>query len=416
LRCKIHRGANEIGGSCYELEAQGKRLVLDVGLPIIAAPGQDVLLPEVAGLKEGGDPSLFGVCITHPHPDHYGLLEKVSPSVPVYIGAAAARLLSEAAFFSPSGLQLEPHATFEHRKPLAIGPFTVTPYLNDHSAFDAYSLLVEADGRRLFYTGDIRAHGRKARLFEELLRKPPAAVDALLMEGTNIREGASGEELGPTERDVEDACVETFKSAQGIILSMFSPQNIDRLVTMFRACRRSGRELVIDLYAASVAHATGRDTIPQADWDEVCVYLPRSQKSKVIREKAFERTDYVKAHRIYPEELAARREELVMMFRTSMTRELDQSECLQQATIVWSMWPGYLRNSSGKRFETWRVERGIPLIIHHSSGHAHVPDLRRLVDAIAPKRVVPIHSFAGDQFERFFPRVERREDGEWWNV
>lgn len=154
MRCKIHRGANEIGGSCYELEAQGKRLVLDVGLPIIAAPGQDVLLPEVAGLKEGGDPSLFGVCITHPHPDHYGLLEKVSPSVPVYIGAAAARLLSEAAFFSPSGLQLEPHATFEHRKPLAIGPFTVTPYLNDHSAFDAYSLLVEADGRRLFYTGD----------------------------------------------------------------------------------------------------------------------------------------------------------------------------------------------------------------------------------------------------------------------
>jgi ribonuclease J len=416
LKCRIHRGANEIGGSCYELEAQGKRLILDVGLPIVTAPGEDVTLPQVAGLSDGQDPSLLGVCITHPHPDHYGLMEKVSPSVPVYIGAAAARLLSEAAFFTPGGLQLQPRAAFEHRKPLTIGPFTVTPHLNDHSAFDAYSLLVEADGRRLFYTGDIRAHGRKARLFEELLRKPPSDVDVLLMEGTNIREDASGEERGPTEREVEDACVSTFKSTQGMILSMFSPQNIDRLVTMFRACRRSERELVIDLYAASIARATGRDTIPQADWDGVRVYLPRSQRSKVISEKAFYRTDEVKAQRIYPEELAARRGELVMMFRASMAHELDQPELLRQAKIVWSMWPGYLKNESGQRFEAWRTERGIPLLIHHSSGHAHVPDLQRLVDAIAPQRVVPIHSFAGDRFAEFFPRVERRADGDWWDV
>jgi len=316
----------------------------------------------------------------------------------------------------PGGLQLEPHGIFEHRKPLSIGPFTVTPHLNDHSAFDAYSLLVEADGRRLFYTGDIRAHGRKARLFEELLCDPPTGVNALLMEGTNIREDDTGDELGPTERDVEDACVETFKSTQGIILSMFSPQNIDRLVTMFRACRRSGRDLVVDLYAASIARATGRDTIPQADWDGVRVYLTNSQRSKVIREKAFERTGAVRPHRIYPEELAARRGELVVIFRASMAREFDNPELLQKSAVVWSMWPGYLKNDSGQEFEAWRTKRGIPLVLHHSSGHAYVPDLQRLVDAIAPQRVVPIHSFAGDRFEEFFPRVDRREDGEWWDV
>ena len=64
-----------------------------------------------------------------------------------------------------------------------LGPFTITPYLVDHSAFDAYSLLVEAAGRRLFYSGDFRAHGRKARLFEQLVADPPAA-DVMLMEGT----------------------------------------------------------------------------------------------------------------------------------------------------------------------------------------------------------------------------------------
>ncbi|MDA9982978.1 MBL fold metallo-hydrolase [Gammaproteobacteria bacterium] len=416
MKCRIHRGADEIGGGCYELEAHGKRLVLDVGWPISAAPGEDVPLPEVSGLADGTDPTLLGVCITHAHPDHYGLMEKAWPSVPVFIGAAAARILSEATFYSPGGLQLKPHAQFEHRNPLTIGPFTVTPYLNDHSAYDAYSLLVEAGGRRLFYTGDIRAHGRKALLFEELLRDPPIGVDALLMEGTNVRADATGEERGPSERDVEDAGVKTFEATQVMVLAMFSPQNIDRLVTMFRACRRSGRGLVIDLYAASIARATGRDTIPQADWDGVRVYLPKSQRSKIIREKAFERTNEVKAHRIYPEELAMRRGELVMLFRASMMRELDQPDILDQAQVVWSMWPGYLENDSGQRFKDWLKTLSIPLVVHHSSGHAYVPDLQRLVDALAPARVVPIHSFAGDRFEEFFARVERRADGEWWDV
>uniref|UniRef100_UPI001C5CADBA hypothetical protein n=1 Tax=Escherichia fergusonii TaxID=564 RepID=UPI001C5CADBA len=62
----------------------------------------------------------------------------------------------------------------------------ITPYLADHSAFDAYSLLVEAHGKRAFYSGDIRAHGRKARLFENLVEHPPQAIDVLLLEGTTL--------------------------------------------------------------------------------------------------------------------------------------------------------------------------------------------------------------------------------------
>src|SRR5213593_1413221 len=162
--------------------------------------------------------------------------------------------------------------------------------------------LLEAEGRRLFYTGDIRAHGRKAGLFEELLRRPPENIDVLLMEGTHIREDSDGSERGPSERDVEDACADMCKETKGVVLAMFSPQNIDRLVTIYRACLRSGRDLVIDLYTAAITAATGRDTIPRADWDRVRVYLPRSQKAKVIREKAFVRTEAVKQRRIYPEE------------------------------------------------------------------------------------------------------------------
>ena len=97
-------------------------------------------------------------------------------------------------------------------------------------------------------------------------------------------------------------------------------------------------------------------------------------------------------------------------------RELDRPGILDQAQVVWSMWPGYLENNSGQRFKDWLKTRSVPLAIHHSSGHAYVPDMQRLVDALAPARVVPIHSFAGDRFEELFARVERRADGEWWDV
>jgi hypothetical protein len=109
---------------------------------------------------------------------------------------------------------------------------------------------------------------------------------------------SDGSEHGPSERDVEDACVDTCKGTEGMVLAMFSPQNIDRLVAMYRACLRSGRDLVIDLYTAAITAATGRYTIPRAGWDRVRVYLPRSQKARVIREQAFDRTEAVKLHLI----------------------------------------------------------------------------------------------------------------------
>src|SRR5882724_40483 len=416
MQARIHRGAAEVGGTCIEVAAGGMRLVLDVGWPITAVDGEDVALPGVAGLADGHDPSLLGVVVSHPHADHYGLLPKVGASVPVYIGELASRILSEAAFFSPLGISRQPSGYLRHRQAFDLGPFRVTPFLNDHSAFDAYSLLVEADGRRLFYTGDIRAHGRKAGLFDELLRRPPESIDVLLMEGTHIREDSDGSERGPSERDVEDACADTCKETKGMVLAMFSPQNIDRLVTIYRACLRSGRDLVIDLYTEAIAAATGRDTIPRADWDRVRVYLPRSQKARVVREQAFDRTEAVKPHRIYPEELAARRSELVMLFRGSMSRELEEIGCLEEACCIWSMWPGYLREPSGERLRAGLEQLGIPMVIHHASGHAFIPDLQRLVRALAPRRVVPIHTFAGDRFAEFFPRVERQADGVWWEV
>jgi hypothetical protein len=80
--------------------------------------------------------------------------------------------------------------------------------------------------------------------------------------------------------------------------------------------------------------------------------------------------------------------------------------------VAWSLWEGYLKMPSGAALQELLAEHQIRL----TSVHASVFDLRRLVEALGPKRVVPIHSDAGDRFCEFFPRVERHVDGDWWQV
>ena len=62
---RIHRGTKEIGGTCIEVEAHGRRLVPDVGLPLDAPDEEGAradLLPAVPGFRSRDD-SLLGVVI-----------------------------------------------------------------------------------------------------------------------------------------------------------------------------------------------------------------------------------------------------------------------------------------------------------------------------------------------------------------
>lgn len=417
MRVRIHRGTQEIGGSCIELEADdGHRLVLDLGRPLWAGWDDDVPLPAVAGLS-APDPSLVGVVISHPHLDHIGLLGQVETDVPVWLGAGAARVLEAARFFSPMVPALPDTRPLEHRVPVQIGPFTVTPLLADHSAFDAYSLVVDADGQRLLYTGDLRAHGRKAAMFERLLAASPVGVDVLLMEGTHVRpDPLHDDAVFETEAQLEDRFVDLARSTAGAVVVAGSAQNLDRLVTVYRAAKRSGRELVVDLYGATVA-AAARSTIPQPGFAGLRVYVPQRQRVLVKQAGEFERTAWVRPCRVFPEELAATPERFMFHVPSSTVRKLARSGALDSSGVaVWSLWEGYLQQPSGAAFTTMLDQHQIILEHIHTSGHASVTDLKRLVEAVDPTKVVPIHSESTDRFDQLFPRVERHTDGEWWAV
>jgi ribonuclease J len=413
FRGRIHRGTQQIGGTCVELEARGERILLDLGLPLDADELSETLLPDVAGLR-GPDPALRAVVISHGHGDHWGLLPLCKPNVPLAMGAATARIMSAAAAFVPNFFAPDLSYELRDREPVEIGPFSITPYLVDHSAYDAYALLIEAEGRRLFYSGDIRAHGRKGALFERMVNHPPQGVDTMLMEGSSL--GRLDEDARfPTESEIEARLVESFTSP-GFVAISASAQNVDRMVSIYRACKRTGRTLLLDLYAMEILKATGNANLPAAGWPNMSVYVPEYQRRQIKRTERFDLLEPYKEARIYREHMTEIGDRAVMLFRPAMMRDVKAANLWPKARAVWSQWEGYLKDGPGAKLKSDLADLGVPFEAIHTSGHASIGDLKRLANAISPKALVPIHTFEGDKFANFFQNVTRRADGEWWRV
>jgi len=188
MRVCIHRGSKQIGGSSIEVESCGQRLLVDFGLPLDAEENNRQYLPKIAGL-DGSDASLLGVLISHSHLDHFGLLAHISQKIPVGMGTVARRILAAAAPFLPGNWPTPAQGwNYESEQSFDIGPFRVTPFLVDHSAYDAYAFLIESGGKRVFYSGDFRAHDRKAVLFERLVgNQMPDGGRTKLSVGYSIR-------------------------------------------------------------------------------------------------------------------------------------------------------------------------------------------------------------------------------------
>ena len=334
MRVCIHRGAEQIGGSCVEAEASGSRIVIDVGLPLDAADVDIGLLPAVSGLREH-DPSLVALILSHSHRDHWGLLPAIRTDLPVYLGEATHRILSAAAFFVPGTTAPTNVHFLRDLQPIAVGPFRITPLLVDHSAYDAYALLVEAGGKRLLYTGDLRAHGRKASLFARLVRQPPQEIDVMLMEGTSI---GRPDENYPAEAEIENALAAEFHQTAGAVLIFASPQNIDRMVSIFKACKRIGRRFVVDLYAAEILRATGNENVPQTTWSDVDVFIPQSQRRRIKTNALFEQLNRHHPKRIFVEHLKLQAARSVFLCRRSTLADFERDVKRRERHLVAMEW------------------------------------------------------------------------------
>lgn len=406
VRLTVHRATSQIGGNCVELATSGHRILLDVGRPLDAPNDATGLLPATLDLKA----AMGGVIISHPHQDHYGLLEETPRDWPVFCGEPTKRLmqLNSGIFGKPINRDFR---TWKSGVPFAIGPFRITPYLTDHSAFDAHMLLIEAEGKRLLYSGDFRTHGRKSALVDRFMASPPPDIDVLLMEGTNL----GSDKPCVTESDLETDFEALFRETKGRLFVAWSAQNVDRTVTLYRACLKTGRTLVVDLYTAEVLEILGKfGKLPQPDWSNVKVVVTTAMARMYGRKGNEAFVKRMVPHGMSAKKLSATPEKWVVMVRPSLMRDYARSSVAPNANDAWSwsMWRGYLKNDDGRLVQQWFDDGGTRAAHLHTSGHASPVDLRDFANSISPRWLVPIHGVAWDTEAEGFPRIRRLTDGE----
>ena len=219
----------------------------------------------------------------------------------------------------------------------------------------------------------------------------------------------------PTEKELERIFIDRFKTTPGMVLVACSAQNIDRVVTIYRAAKQTGRTLIVDAYAAEVLKATGYDHIPKPvrGWSNVAVFIPQAQRVHLVRKNIAPIVDSYRGFRLWPEQLAEHAPRSVMLFRAWMLRDLERAKALTGARVIWSQWDGYLKEGSGAQLKADCEARGIPFEIIHTSGHASLRDLKRLAAAVAPKAWCRSTRSRRQRFPELFEKVVLVNDGEW---
>jgi len=427
---KIHRGTKEIGGSCVEVWTESTRILLDFGMPLVERDGKEfdfgkhktsnpselvskAVLPNIEGLYVNSKNLIDGVIISHPHQDHYGLANFINDNVHYYLGEATHKIIELNNLFTPQEIYLKNTNYFDKETTFKIGDISITPYWADHSAFDAYSFLVEANGKSLFYSGDFRSHGRKAKAFYWFTHNAPQNVDYLLLEGTTI---SRDNKPFKTESKIENELIELFKQQGKINLIYTSGQNIDRLTSIYRACKRSEKIFVVDVYVAKVLKELSKYAgipYPSENFENLKVMFPFFT-SRRLKNDGNEKILYeFKNFKITKEEISNQSENIVMIVRPSMQKDLENINRIEGGNLIYSMWEGYLQKSNTKNFVTYLTNRKFTVQNIHTSGHADTETLKKMVEAIKPKNIVPIHTFEGEKYKDIFKEsIVELKDGE----
>jgi ribonuclease J len=240
-----------------------------------------------------------------------------------------------------------------------------------------------------------------------------APLDALLIEGTRL--GGRASEANLSEAGLESQLVADIRAAPGVVLAMYSPLNLDRFVSYFRAARKTRRTLVIDPYQAFVLHLIHRRSLPQPGMTpELRLLLPpRFSASGAGRKLGH--TDWARGLQhgaITANEIRQSPERFVVLFRQSMQPWLYGANLPQGVTCIFSYWPGYLREPRLTSLIEAVKNAGGSFLQRHASGHAHPDDLRRFVEQVRPRLLVPVHTTSPETWAAWWPETKIARDGE----
>lgn len=377
MKIIVHRGTHQIGGCITEIVTEQARVFIDMGSEL---PDEEGNIPSETLLIEGvttGSSHCNGVFFTHYHGDHIGMLSRILPDVPLFMGQAAKEiyLALQVRLHSELTDSVERIKTFRAGNTIIVGDMAITPFMIDHSAYDAYMFLIESGGKKVLHTGDFRTHGFRGKGVLPMLKKYVGQVDVLITEGTTL-----SRDLSPvlTEHELQNQVRELLTSYPYVFV-VCSSTNIDRLASFHEATPR-GKYYLCDAYQKTII-------------DIACEYGKRYSSLYAFNKALVYNTNL-------DEKMG--RQGFCMMVRGNSyflnIMNLYKKNHDEKSLVIYSMWDGYLNQSNNR---IGPLLGGFQNTIHlHTSGHASRDAIIEVCNAVSPRQaIIPIHSSMPKQMD-----------------
>lgn len=378
MQIKVYRGTHQIGGCVTEIRTTNARIIIDMGEQLPSTNSDVTKSLSINGVTQG-KPDCNAVLITHYHGDHVGMFEEILPDIPIYMGSVAKQIYGAVQQTLKTKLgkgNPERVKTFKEYvvgKPIYFGDIKVTPYTVDHSAFDAYMLLIEAQGKRILHTGDFRMHGARGNKMPAVFEKYCKNIDILIIEGTML--SRTNEKI-VTEKELGIKAEKLLHDNKYAFI-LCSSTNIDTIAEFYNAAIKCNKPIIVceeDFQGEILKIITNNATSPFYRFDKKKVYSYGKNLHDLMTERGFcffGRTNYVTQKAI---------------------------ETFPNSLIIYSMWSGYLDKSHPafdeykKNFIDKAVRNGCRIEYLHTSGHASVDEIKQVCKITNAKTVIPIHS------------------------
>ena len=372
----VHRGTHQIGGSAIEISTASTRIMLDFGNELSLDEKYTPINLDIDGVTKG-KPDCDGIVISHYHMDHLGQLTSALSEIPLYMGELSKEIALIGAEYQDRGLYLRLLGanTFRGGDVFSIGDIRIRPLVIDHSATDSYMFVIEAEGKRVLYTGDFRMHGLRSHIVEKLVKTYIGEVDVLITEGTLVSRGVND---GISEAAVLEDIYSYIQDGKYVFV-ICSSTNIDRIMGIWQNMP-TDKVLIFDAYQKRIL-----DTVVNNVYYESSLY--RRHDSPLVLDKG-------KYPKYYMDN------GFVCLVRAtenhiSHIKEFPKDD----VRIIYSMWTGYIEENLALKalLETY------PTYICHASGHVSKDDLIKFIELVNPDVIIPVHTDNPERLEALVP-------------
>ena len=372
----IHRGTHQIGGSAIEISTASTRIILDFGNELSLDEKYTPINLDIDGVTKGLS-DCDGIVISHYHMDHLGQLTSALPEIPLYMGELSKEIALIGAEYQDRDLYLRLLGanTFRGGEAFSIGDIHIRPLVIDHSAADSYMFVIEAEGKRVLYTGDFRIHGLRHHVLDKLVNTYIGEVDVLITEGTSLSRDADDCISEATVLDDISSYIQDGKYA----FVMCSSTNIDRIMGIWQNMP-TDKVLICDAYQKRIL-----DTVVNNVYYESSLY--RRHDSPLVLDKG-------KYPKYYMDN------GFVCLVRAtenhiSHIKEFPKDD----VRIIYSMWTGYIEENLVLKnlLDTY------PSYICHASGHVSKDDLIKFIELVNPDVIIPVHTDNPERLEALVP-------------